>query len=54
MQKQAKEVNRLKVYDKIKENGKKAVDKVKSIFKPNSTIIQKNEQTPSKNTGRNK
>lgn len=56
MQKQAKEVNRLKAHERIKDGAKKIIDKVKSVFekKPDSNIIQQNEQTPSKNSGRSK
>lgn len=54
MQKQTKEVNRLKIHERIKDGAKKAVDKVKSLIKPKTNIIQQNEQTPSKKSGRSK
>jgi Viral (Superfamily 1) RNA helicase len=55
LQQQAKESNRLKVHNRIKEGAQKAVEKVKNIIrKPSSKIIQKDEQAIAKNTGRRK
>jgi ATP-dependent exoDNAse (exonuclease V) alpha subunit len=55
LQLQAKESNRLKIHQRIKEGTQKAVEKVKNIIrKPSSKIIQKDEQAVAKNTGRRK